>query len=111
MVTPKPTSTYITARIARSREVTRPPHSRTMAARKPRKGTITAATVMRRSRAVMPPPYALLDAASCPHPYDCGWFSLASDTTFDLSSLADEIIEAIRREVPAYARPLEGAFG
>ncbi|MBI5103890.1 MAG: PucR family transcriptional regulator, partial [Solirubrobacterales bacterium] len=28
-----------------------------------------------------------------------------------LPALADEIIDAIRQEVPAYARPLEGAFG
>ncbi len=28
-----------------------------------------------------------------------------------LAALADEIVEAIAREVPAYARPLEGAFG
>jgi hypothetical protein len=36
---------------------------------------------------------------------------LTSDISFDLPTLADEIIDAIRREVPAYARPLEGAFG
>ena len=36
---------------------------------------------------------------------------MSSITSFDLASLADEIIDAIRREVPAYARPLEGAFG
>src|SRR4051794_22307154 len=29
----------------------------------------------------------------------------------ELPALSDEIIEAIRAEVPAYARPLEGAFG
>src|SRR5207244_4173321 len=29
----------------------------------------------------------------------------------ELPALADEIIDAIRAEVPAYARPLEGAFG
>src|SRR4051794_10376708 len=36
---------------------------------------------------------------------------MALETNFDFQALADEIIEAIRREVPAYARPLEGAFG
>jgi hypothetical protein len=37
--------------------------------------------------------------------------TIASEITFDLPALAEEIIAAIRREVPAYARPLEGAFG
>lgn len=36
---------------------------------------------------------------------------LAGALVDQLPSLADEILEAISREVPAYARPLEGAFG
>src|SRR4051812_3844837 len=54
IVTPKPTRTYITARIARSRAVTAPPHSSHRAARKPAKGRTTATTVMRRSSAEAP---------------------------------------------------------
>src|SRR5829696_8240106 len=54
IVTPKPTRTYITARIARSSQVTPEPHRRAMAVTKPRKGTTTAKTVMRRSRAEAP---------------------------------------------------------
>ena len=46
IVTPKPTSTYMTARIARSRPVTAPPHSSQIAAMKPRKGSTTATTVI-----------------------------------------------------------------
>jgi PucR C-terminal helix-turn-helix domain len=43
------------------------------------------------------------------------WESLPPDTATalrpELPGLADEIIEAISREVPDYARPLEGPFG
>ena len=43
------------------------------------------------------------------------WEALSAQTADVLRPInrvvADEIIEAIRREVPAYSRPLEGAFG
>ncbi|HEU0101817.1 MAG TPA: helix-turn-helix domain-containing protein [Mycobacteriales bacterium] len=37
--------------------------------------------------------------------------ALAEQLAAQLPSLADEVLAAIAREVPAYARPLEGAFG
>jgi len=37
--------------------------------------------------------------------------ALAAQLVEQLPSLADEVLAAIAREVPAYARPLEGAFG
>ena len=37
--------------------------------------------------------------------------ALAQELVAQLPSLADEVLGAIAREVPAYARPLEGAFG
>src|SRR5215210_696787 len=49
IVTPKPTAAYMTARIARSRPVTEAPHRSQRAARKPRKGSTTATTVIWRS--------------------------------------------------------------
>src|SRR3982751_4274113 len=50
-----------------------------------------------------------------PRPYERPWEALPEEALSAWSShhpaLVDEIIEAIRAEVPAYARPLEGAFG
>ena len=37
--------------------------------------------------------------------------ALAAELLVQLPALADEVLTAIAREVPAYARPLEGAFG
>lgn len=37
--------------------------------------------------------------------------ALAEQLVEQLPSLADEVVDAIAREVPAYARPLEGGFG
>src|SRR5215218_5172968 len=54
IVTPKPTRTYITARIPRSSQVTPDPHSSTRAVTKPTKGRTTAKTVIRRSSADAP---------------------------------------------------------
>ena len=53
IVTPKPTSAYMTARIARSRPVTAPPHRSQSATMKPRKGSTTATTVIWRSSRAM----------------------------------------------------------
>ncbi|MFL5820385.1 MAG: PucR family transcriptional regulator [Solirubrobacteraceae bacterium] len=50
-----------------------------------------------------------------PPPYQRPWEALPEEAlsawTPHHPALVDEIIEAIRAEVPAYARPLEGAFG
>ena len=51
IVTPSPMATYMTARIARSSQVTKPPHRSQRAAMKPRNGTTTATIVIRRSSA------------------------------------------------------------
>src|SRR4051812_41341801 len=129
-VTPSPVSTYITPRITRSVADTALFHSNTIAARKATKGRATAATFTRFSNLVIhevfPSPADISTLLRVE--FDSGfthvsdkklsrepWRSLPADIADviepELEATTDEILATIAREVPGYARPLEGSFG
>src|SRR3954469_10239911 len=108
--------------IARSLGPTRLPHSSGMDTAMPSRGTMKMARFTLRSRRVMASPY---DTTHCRFlafltGFCDNFYAMKTNYRLDpavtevlrpeLPALADEIVEAIRQEVPEYARPLRGGF-
>src|SRR3954463_469813 len=126
-VTPSPVSTYITARIARSVALTTLFQSRTIAASVPANGRATAKSLTCFSSLVMAWKAVIILASLLPsvctnvtkklltqvtrEPWRALPTAVADLIEPDLEATTDEILATIAREVPEYARPLEGTFG
>src|SRR3954449_5640389 len=118
---PNPQMAYPTAKMARSVASTQEFQRRTMAARTPAKGTTTPMRFAVRSARVIgiiqggaQSGARLVGSAARGGPVPVGFLqmpSLAEVLRPELPAIAEEIIEAIRRQVADYDRPLKGEFG
>src|SRR4051795_8567663 len=109
--------------IARSVGPTRSPHSSGIATAMPASGRITAVRLTLRSRRVMDCSVRHIQRRFLlvQRGRSCNICSVKTSSALspaaiealrpELPALADEIVAALRREVPEYARPLRGDFG